>query len=178
MTSARALSQAAAAGPVGCPPAWPWLQRAAEMAAAGRAISCPGRGGGWPRVATRTPGATASAAAAARDFAAATLQRWAVGSRSDDIILVLSELVTNALRHAAPQPGDEPVRVGLLQAAAGSAVLCAVADPSPRAPVLRAPAEDAVCGRGLHVVAVLSDHWGWTAPGHRGKTVWAAFAGG
>jgi hypothetical protein len=35
---------------------------------------------------------------------------------------------------------------------------------------------DAECGRGLTVVAALSDNWGWERTGHRSKVVWAGFA--
>jgi len=32
------------------------------------------------------------------------------------------------------------------------------------------------CGRGLTVVAALSDRWGWQRTGHRRKVVWAELA--
>ena len=55
---------------------------------------------------------------------------------------MVSEMVTNALRHVLPGPGDTgprgPVRLGLLQQ--GPWVLCAVADPGKAAPVPRTPA--------------------------------------
>ena len=35
---------------------------------------------------------------------------------------------------------------------------------------------DAECGRGLTVVAALSERWGWERTGHRHKVVWAALA--
>ena len=56
------------------------------------------RSRGYPRVATRTPGAGADSVRVARDFTAATLQRWGVADRSEDIVVVVSELLTNALR--------------------------------------------------------------------------------
>ena len=56
-----------------------------------------------------------------------------------------------------------------------SGLLCAVADPSPAAPVPRPAAALGETGRGLHIVGALSDGWGYTASG-TGKVVWAMFA--
>src|SRR5258707_8428380 len=85
-----------------------------------------------PRIATRTLGAHAGSVGAGRDFTIATLHRWGEAERSQDIAIVASELLTNALRHALPGSSDSgprrPIRLGLLQP--GPGVLCAVADPS------------------------------------------------
>jgi two-component sensor histidine kinase len=116
-------------------------------------------------------------ARAARDFTVATVQRWGAAECADDVAIVVSELVTNALRHALPGSGEAqrrgPVRLGLLQP--GPCLLCAVADPSRAVPV---PAEADVLaetGRGLHVVGALADLWGYTTPSDKGKAVWAMF---
>jgi anti-sigma regulatory factor (Ser/Thr protein kinase) len=130
----------------------------------------------FPRVAARTPRGELASVGPAREFARSILQRWGATGHSDDIALVVSELLTNALRHTRPLPGGWPVRVGLLQSRPGSGVLCAVADPSPAPPVLPVPGDLAECGRGLQVVQQLSDTWGYTTPDHRGKVVWAMFA--
>ena len=58
---------------------------------------------GWAssrRIATRALGADPGSVRAARDFTVATLRRWGMAERSQDIAIVVSELVTNALRHA------------------------------------------------------------------------------
>src|ERR1700680_946167 len=72
-----------------------------------------------PRVATRTLGADAGSARAAPDFPIATLHRWGAAERSQDIAIGVSELLTNALRHALPGSGDtwprRPIGLGLLQ---------------------------------------------------------------
>ena len=90
---------------------------------------------------------------------------------------MVSEMVTNALRHALPGPGDagsrRPVRLGLLQQ--GPWVLCAVADPGTAAPVPRAPGPLAEAGRGLQMICAFSDLWGYTTPSDAGKVVWAMF---
>lgn len=135
---------------------------------------------GWtcfPRVAIRSPGLHPEPARAAREFAVATLQRWGAAQRSEDVAVVVSELVTNALRHALPEaPWAQPssrVRLGLLQP--GPCVLCAVADPSRTAPAVQAADVLAEAGRGLHVVDALADAWGYTPPNEAGKVVWAMF---
>jgi len=158
---------------------WDWLAPAVRMAAAGHGVhplaadraalewTC------FPRVATRTPNGTAQSVGAARDFGLATMRRWTVADRTDDIAIVLSELLTNALRHGADQPA-RPVRVALVQPA--QFVLVVVSDPGRQVPVLREPDYLAESGRGLHVINALSDTWGYTTPTDTGKAVWALFA--
>ena len=101
--------------------------------------------------------------------------RWGTAERGQDIAIVVSELLTNALRHALPRSDDiarRPIRLGLLQP--GPCVLCAVADPSTAAPAPQAPGSLAETGRGLHIIYALSDQWGYV-PSEGGKVVWAIF---
>ncbi|MBO0810100.1 MAG: hypothetical protein J2P32_17545, partial [Actinobacteria bacterium] len=121
------------AGPVSPPggvtagPGWHWLTPAVEMAARESGNwplareRVPWRWTSLPRVATRTAVPGPAGVRAARDFAAATLARWGVTERCDDIVVVISELLTNAYRHAVPVPDGQaagharwPVRVALL----------------------------------------------------------------
>jgi hypothetical protein len=170
------------AGGTGCC----WLAPVVEMAAvaSGNWPLWPESGPwGWtcfPRVAVRSLGAQPRPVKAARDFATTTLRRWDAAERAEDVAVVVSELVTNALRHG--RPGSSPVRpagqvrFGLVQP--GPCVVCAVADPSRAAPVVQETDVLAETGRGLHVVGALADVWGCTAPGDGGKAVWAMFATG
>jgi anti-sigma regulatory factor (Ser/Thr protein kinase) len=166
---------------------WRWLQPAAEMAsmtsgtwAAGLSPARP-QWGSLPRVATRTPELAPQSVTTARSFTLRTMARWGIADSSYDVASVVSELLTNALRHAladdaGPVWPDGPgrIRLGLLQA--GHGVLCAVADPSQRAPMLSRPDLLAESGRGLQLVASLSDDWGYCATPHQhGKVVWATF---
>jgi hypothetical protein len=174
MMTARPLTQP----PQNAASYWPWLASAAEMAVhacADLAHPGPSDQSCCPRVTTRTLGGNLESIAAARGFARGTLQRWGLVARRDDITLVLSELLANALRHTVPRPGGWPVRFGLLELLPSPAVLCAVADPCPDPPVLDPPGYLAESGRGLQVVDELSDRWGYTAPCCTGKVVWAAF---
>lgn len=163
-----------------------WLIVAAERAglvsANGGSLPAPVIGRGrLPRVATRTLGTSTGSVRAARDFTLATLHQWSVAERSDDIAIVVSELLTNALRHAPQAPGGNtgpgrPIQLGLLQP--GPYLLCAVADPGRAAPVPQTPGFLAETGRGLHIICALSDRWGYTTLNDTGKVVWAAFTSG
>ncbi|MEU6525663.1 ATP-binding protein [Streptomyces sp. NPDC046924] len=118
----------------------------------------------------------------ARRFTRKTCDQWDVGDRFDDMCLVVSELVTNALRHGlpaeAPQPTEQepPVRLHLMRWT--GRLVCAVRDPSHGSPVAGAAGDfSAESGRGLLLVESLSDSWGWQ-PMRRalgGKVVWALF---
>ncbi|MYT30043.1 MULTISPECIES: ATP-binding protein [unclassified Streptomyces] len=121
--------------------------------------------------------------AEARRFTRTTLEAWRMCPHlADNAVLVVSELVSNALRHGAADPLDMGFNflseerfchawLALTRQERG--VLCAVSDGGTRAPVLRPQEALAESGRGLHLVNQLSDSWGWTPPDHSGKTVWA-----
>jgi len=141
--------------------------------------------------ATCTLPARYEAVGGARQFTRATLNRWELSDRFDDVALVVSELVTNALRHALPtdaprDPQDSPVRLHLMRWT--SRLVCAVRDPSQKSPVAAEAADSAESGRGLFLVESFSDSWGWHlspapgaenlsagAPALTGKVVWALF---
>jgi anti-sigma regulatory factor (Ser/Thr protein kinase) len=185
VTTAHRVDQAAgsAVGAAG----WRWLRQAAQMAdlPSGRPMLPAGPHGSaepgltyLPRVAMRTPSADPGSISAARRFATQTMQRWGLADREADLTTVVSELLTNAVRHGLPlaaNPPGRPIRLGLLHT--GAAVMCAVTDPSEQLPVPREPCWLAENGRGLHVIAALSDQWGaCPAPGQAGKVVWATFS--
>lgn len=92
----------------------------------------------------------------------------------DDAALVLSELLTNALRHARPLEGGS---VEVSWAVTGSAVEVAVSDGgSATRPVAAHPPATALGGRGLSIVASVAEDWGVVdRPGR--TTVWARLPG-
>jgi len=92
-----------------------------------------------------------------------------------DASLILSELISNALRHASPLPGGT-VRVSWQLS--GDCVEIAVGDGGgPTAPVVNKPAAGALGGRGLGIVDRLSLRWGVYARQDGSETtVWAELA--
>lgn len=89
---------------------------------------------------------------------------------ANDAILVVSELVTNAVLHAL---GPVVVEAAFADGstAEAPAVRVVVSDGSPVAPTMRADSEGASTGRGLALVAALARRWGVEAEGS-GKAVW------
>ncbi|WP_079197269.1 ATP-binding protein [Streptomyces sp. CB03911] len=105
--------------------------------------------------------------ARARELTRDTLLDWEhPGEEYAHAVLLVSELVTNAHRHAGG-PADlelHPVPGG---------VLVRVSDASSRLPVRREPGADG--GFGMHLLARLSESWG-VEPFPGGKSVWARLA--
>ncbi|MFD3734427.1 ATP-binding protein [Streptomyces sp. NPDC058632] len=88
---------------------------------------------------------------------------------AETLILLVSELVTNAVVHTGC---PAVLRLFLPGAVAGEAtVRLEVADRSDRAPVPRCVDGDATGGRGLALVDGLADRWGWSTDG-AGKRIW------
>lgn len=111
----------------------------------------------------------------ARDVTRSTLRRWGLGRLGDDAALVVSELVTNAVRYARyPKDcGDYPITLMLMRFSPH--VLLAVSDPSDEIPTRREPDFISEHGRGLYIVETYSQMWGWDPLARGGKAVWALF---
>ncbi|MEV5509666.1 SpoIIE family protein phosphatase [Streptomyces orinoci] len=92
------------------------------------------------------------------------LTQWELMEAVFTTELILSELITNAIRHASG-----PIGVRLLR---DRCLICEVADTSSTSPHLRHAAAEDEGGRGLFLVAQLADRWGtrYTA---EGKIIWA-----
>jgi anti-sigma regulatory factor (Ser/Thr protein kinase) len=113
----------------------------------------------------------ASAVRDARSRTAAALRRWRCQrERIDDVVLVVSEVVTNAVQH-----GAGVVLVRLLRR--HFYVRIEVQDNSPKLPVLMAPPPTAERGRGVSIVRSLAARWGSRRVGG-GKLVWAELPSG
>ncbi|MFG2794328.1 SpoIIE family protein phosphatase [Streptomyces sp. NPDC048419] len=93
-----------------------------------------------------------------------TLETWGLEDISFATELIVSELVTNAIRY-----GCAPVRLRLLRDQ--EALICEVTDASSTAPHLRRATLTDEGGRGLYLVAQFSRRWG-TRYMDRGKTIW------
>jgi PAS domain-containing protein/anti-sigma regulatory factor (Ser/Thr protein kinase) len=102
----------------------------------------------------------------ARRFTARTLRKWRVEDMGDAVLLVVSELVTNALVHT-----QGPVRVDLMLR--GDRLRVCVTDSSPRAPAKPVSVDwEATGGRGLFLVEAMSESFG-SMPVADGKQVWS-----
>ncbi|KQX61280.1 SpoIIE family protein phosphatase [Streptomyces sp. Root1310] len=119
---------------------------------------------GAGQVATWDLAAEPAAVARARSEVSRQLGEWGLEELGFTAELVVSELVTNAIRYGQP-----PIRLRLIH---DRALLCEVSDGSSTTPHLRRARVFDEGGRGLLLVAQLAEHWG-TRHARRGKTVWA-----
>ncbi|KUJ42461.1 protein phosphatase [Streptomyces sp. NRRL F-5122] len=100
----------------------------------------------------------------ARALTTRQLARWQLEHLADSTELIVSELITNAIRH-----GSGPVRLRLIR---HRFLTCEVYDTSCSSPRLHHPRTTDVNGRGLFLVAQLSRKWG-TRHTPDGKLIWA-----
>ncbi|MER5985064.1 SpoIIE family protein phosphatase [Streptomyces sp. NPDC001787] len=105
-----------------------------------------------------------SAVAGTRARAARQLEAWGLGELAMTTELIVSELVTNAIRYTSG-----PVRLRLLRQ---SVLICEVSDSGSTSPRLRHARTTDEGGRGLFLVAQLSRRWGTRYAAH-GKIIWA-----
>jgi two-component sensor histidine kinase len=102
--------------------------------------------------------------AAVRRFTRLTLLAWVDATAVDDVLLVVTELATNALQHGG---GDPVLRLNV----GAEHIRVEVFDDDPAPPVRRPPGDDG--GWGLALVERLALDWGIARHG-RGKVVWCA----
>ncbi|CAM5658644.1 SpoIIE family protein phosphatase [Streptomyces griseorubiginosus] len=105
-----------------------------------------------------------AAVARARSSAAGQLSAWGLEDLHFITELVVSELVTNAIRYGRP-----PIRLRLIR---DRSLLCEVSDAGSTTPHLQRARAFDEGGRGLLLVAQLAERWG-TRHARQGKTVWA-----
>ncbi|MDV9195161.1 ATP-binding SpoIIE family protein phosphatase, partial [Streptomyces sp. Wh19] len=105
-----------------------------------------------------------AAVAAMRAAVAEQVDDWGLSELAFATELLLSELITNAIRY-----GSAPVTVRLLY---DRTLTCEVADSSSTSPHLRDAAAMDEGGRGLFLVAQLAERWG-TRYTPQGKVIWA-----
>ncbi|MFE5163933.1 ATP-binding protein [Streptomyces sp. NPDC056697] len=98
------------------------------------------------------------------------LAGWGLVTVEGTAQIVLSELLTNAIRHTRVSPGQE-IETRYLRE--GDGVRIEVHDASDERPELRDPSADVAHGRGLVLVEELADRWGVTPCPVVGKSVWA-----
>ncbi|MCX4669244.1 SpoIIE family protein phosphatase [Streptomyces sp. NBC_01381] len=105
-----------------------------------------------------------AAVAGMRDAVSRRLDEWGLSELGFSMELVLSELITNAIRY-----GSEPIHVRLIH---DRTLICEVADGSSTSPHLRYAATTDEGGRGLFLVSQIAERWG-TRYTPQGKVIWA-----
>ena len=119
----------------------------------------------------------------ARLHARHVLGEWSMRALTDTVELLVSEIITNAVRASGTTgpPGTARARrapwIRFWLTSDQQCVLIQVWDADPDHPVQQDAGPDAEAGRGLLLVDTLSTHWGcYTPGGQAGKIVWAACA--
>ena len=102
----------------------------------------------------------------ARELVQRQLADWGLTEAAYSTELIVSELVTNAIRHAGG-----PIRLRMIRE---NSLICEVSDGSSTTPHLRRARNFDESGRGLFIVAQLTERWG-TRQTSEGKTIWAEF---
>ncbi len=138
----------------------------------------------WPLRSYLELRAVPTSAHSARLHAKNVLSEWRLEALTDTVELLVSEIITNALRASA---GNGPLRPETVHARApwmrfwltsdGHSVLIQVWDGDDHHPCRQDAGPDAEGGRGLLLVETLSTRWGCYPPdGAAGKIVWAVCA--
>jgi anti-sigma regulatory factor (Ser/Thr protein kinase) len=141
-----------------------------------------GSGGGDDYTSCVALPAMASSVATARMHVRRLLGRWRLPALVDDVELVVSEMITNAIkatnvvpaRASYPELYDRLEVVCLCVYLRPDVLLVEVWDPRQEPPVPRAALPEDEGGRGLLLVESLTSGWGTRWPKTGGKVVWAA----
>jgi histidine kinase-like protein len=121
----------------------------------------------------------------ARLYAKNILYLWRTAALADTVELLVSEIITNAVRtstriaHQQRETGQEPraLRMRFWLTSDGHSVLIQVWDSDHHRPIRQNVGPDAEAGRGLLLVETLSTRWGCYVPdGEAGKVIWAVCA--
>ena len=149
-----------------------WPHVLAAMDPQQRAWAAPAAGD--PQLARLALPTAPSAVRGARGFLRDVLAAWAMRELSDDAAIVVSELVTNALQHgSSPDGGAAPI--DLILSGRDNRLMTVVTNPGHHQPTVTRPGLAAETGRGLLIVEMLSDAWGWARLPRHQTVVWAVF---
>jgi hypothetical protein len=139
----------------------------------------------WPLRSYLELPAVPTSARSARRHARSVLREWRLAAPADTVELLVSEIITNAVR-AAADIARQPDESGQAAGAAwirfwlisdGRNVLIQVWDDDNRYPVCQRAGLDAEAGRGLLLIDSLSLRWGcYMLDAQGGKIVWAVCA--
>ena len=121
-----------------------------------------------PRIRRATLPVARQAPGLAREAAREALSSWRLAHLTDTAVLLVSELVTNAVLHAR----TDGAGIALQLEVHGTWLRIEVHDADPRGPQPRTPAGLDESGFGFVLVDSLAGHWG-VRETERGKAVWA-----
>jgi anti-sigma regulatory factor (Ser/Thr protein kinase) len=124
---------------------------------------------GWPLRQRIRLASEATAPRRARDFLAAVCAGWDARRFTEPGGLVLSELVSNAVRHTGT---EVEVRLQL----ADGRLRIEVHDGGGGRPQVVPPERRTIGGNGLDIVSRLAESWGVNPDGNGGKSVWCVLA--
>ncbi|WP_030740930.1 ATP-binding protein [Streptomyces sp. NRRL F-5135] len=102
-----------------------------------------------------------------RRIISAQLRYWRLDALIDPAALGVTELLTNVHRHAQPDKTCT-VDIELLL----ERLMVSVSDRDPRVPAIKDARLFDTCGRGLALIAAVSESWGIRARGETGKSIW------
>lgn len=102
-----------------------------------------------------------------RRIISAQLRYWHLDPLIDQAALGVTELLTNVHRHAQPDKSCTVEMELLLER-----LTVSVHDHDPRLPTVREPSASSTSGRGLALIAAVSESWGVLPRGGAGKVVW------
>ena len=132
----------------------------------------PGSGAGaFHRASTLRFAPLPTAIACARLHAVNMLHEWGLRVMADDVALIVSELMTNALNASVVLADRPPIALGLR--ATRERLIVQAWDHSPLDAAPASPDADEENGRGLAIVAALSNRWGAQHFAPNLKVIWA-----
>jgi anti-sigma regulatory factor (Ser/Thr protein kinase) len=124
--------------------------------------------------------AVLTAVSLSREFVRQTLQQWQLKEHIDSAELIVSELVTNAVKMTGipdPEPKWSDIKghhlIGVQVRIVDRSLYVEVWDSGTGSPVVPEQSPDAEGGRGLFLVETLSKRWDVYRPRSGGKVVWA-----
>jgi len=119
-------------------------------------------------VSLRVPFQAPSASVVRRELRTWLEQKGYAGETVDDARVVVSELVGNSVRHAAPLPAND---IAVSWALDGGALIISVSDGGgTTSPQVMSTERSAISGRGLSIVEALVEQW-WVDSDHTQTTV-------
>jgi anti-sigma regulatory factor (Ser/Thr protein kinase) len=129
--------------------------------------------------------AVLTAVSVSRAFVRQTLTQWQLAGRIDSAELIVSELVTNAVKETGitdPAPTWEAVKahhvIGVQLRLVEHGLYVEVWDSGKGVPTIAEHGDEAEGGRGLFLVECVSEKWGVQRPAAGGKVVWAELSTG